>query len=422
MGKIKRKKHSLKWRMAYYLPFCMVLAIAGSALIGFYTNDLQVWYRQRHPDLHLSQDIFYEIQIAQNGGTYYPYSSNNKPGRPDLLSRVTVVPGTISYGEPMNSSNMKYYITFWIISYAQILLTPAWVIFCFMMTGYIFYNRELKKPINILLDASNQIAENQLDFTIPTVKNNELGMLCSAFEDMRSALYDNNQKMWRSLEERRRLNAAFSHDLRTPLTILKGYTEFLEEYVPDGKVSEDKLLSVLSMMNGQISRLEHYTQKMNSMQKLEDITPNIKAVNTKELFDMFNETGNLICGSRFQMNTGADTKVIHIDTELVIQVYENLISNAERYAESSVNVHCNISENLLTIKVVDDGCGFSEEALERAMQPFFRDDKEDKTHFGLGLYICRILCEKCGGNLTVDNYKNGGMVTATFFCKKIIEK
>lgn len=418
MGKIRRKKYSLKWSIAYYLPFCMVLAIAGAAFIGFYTNDLQVWYRQRHSDLHLSSDILYIIQISQNGEHYPP---NNKPGRPDLPNEVTVVPGTISQGEPMNSSNSRYFITYWVISFSQVILTPAWVIFCFMMTGYIFYNREMKKPINILLDASNQIAEDQLDFTIPTVKNNELGMLCAAFENMRSALYDNNQKMWRSLEERRRLNAAFSHDLRTPLTILKGYTEFLEEYIPDGKVSEDKLLSVLSMMSGQISRLEHYTQKMNTMQKLEDITPDIKEVSTEELFAMFTETGRLICGDRFQMNTTVDTVVIHLDTELVIQVYENLISNAERYALNSVNVNCNITEDLLTIDVLDDGSGFSEEALERAMQPFFRDDKEDKTHFGLGLYICRILCEKCGGTLTVENYKNGGMVTASFFCGEISE-
>ena len=81
---------------------------------------------------------------------------------------------------------------------------------------------------------------------------------------MRSALYESNRQLWRSLEERKRLNAAFSHDLRTPLTVLRGYADFLEKYIPGGRIPEKKLLEVLGMMNGQIVRLEHYTQKMSA--------------------------------------------------------------------------------------------------------------------------------------------------------------
>ena len=243
-------------------------------------------------------------------------------------------------------------------------------------------------------------------------------MLCMAFDDMRSALYDNNLEMWRSLEERKRLNSAFSHDLRTPLTVLRGYTDFLEKYIPDGKITEEKLLSVISMMNGQIARLEHYTQKMNAVQKLEDIVPNVREIPEDELFAALSETGRMICGDDFRMNGAPTHKTITVDTELVMQVYENLISNAVRYAEKSVVVNCSISGDILTISVLDDGKGFTEEALKNAAQPFFRDEKEpDKTHFGLGLYICRILCEKSGGTLTVENHDNGGMVTAQFLCR-----
>ena len=125
-----------------------------------------------------------------------------------------------------------------------------------------------------------------------------------------------------------------------------------------------------------------------------------------------------ICGDDFQMSGTLTHKTMAVDTELVMQVYENLISNAVRYAERCVVVNCNISEDILTISVLDDGKGFTEEALKNAAQPFFRDEKEpDKTHFGLGLYICRILCEKCGGTLTIANHENGGMATARFLCR-----
>ena len=60
--------------------------------------------------------------------------------------------------------------------------------------------------------------------------------------------------------------------------------------------------------------------------------------------------------------------------------------------------------------------------MKSAVQPFYREEKEpDTLHFGLGLYICKVICEKCGGSLTVENYGNGGCVTAEFLCKKIPE-
>lgn len=382
--------------MMLYLPFCLIAAFMGALFIGFGTNSLQEWYINRHSNIKLSPNIAYEIRMLQGN-----------------QAEVGYIPRA---GEDISISNLKYFIVYWIISYAQVILMPAWAIFCIAMAGITFYNRELKKPIDILLDASRQIADNQLDFKVEYNKQNELGMLCTAFDDMRSALYDNNLEMWRSLEERKRLNSAFSHDLRTPLTVLRGYTDFLGKYIPDGKITEEKLLSVISMMNGQISRLEHYTQKMNAVQKLEDIVPNECDILEEELFAALSETGRMICGDDFRMNGTPARKTIAVDTGLVMQVYENLISNAVRYAEKSVVVNCSISEDILTISVLDDGKGFTEEALKNAAQPFFRDEKEpDKTHFGLGLYICRILCEKCGGSLTVENHENGGKVTAQFF-------
>lgn len=404
MGKIKKKRYSLKWSLALYIPFCMAAAFLGAFVIGFATNDLQDWYRTRHPEM-LSYPKVYETHINQNG-----------------VETDFVVVMDAENKLSLYRENRRYLITYWIISNAQVLLVPAWMFLCFAVTGIIFYNVDLKKPINILLDASKKISENQLDFKVEYKKRNELGMLCTSFDEMRSALYENNREMWRSLEERKRLNSAFSHDLRTPLTVLKGYADFLEKYVPDGKVTDEKLLSVISMMNGQISRLEHYTQKMNAVQKLEDIVPNIHTIPVQDFWATLSETGKIICGESFRFIATQDAQTVSIDTELVIQVYENMITNAVRYARNSVEVRCCIAEGLLTISVLDDGTGFTEDALKHAAQPFFRDEKEpDKTHFGLGLYISRILCEKCGGRLTIQNHENGGEVTAEFVCEEIFK-
>ena len=306
-----------------------------------------------------------------------------------------------------------------IISNTQVVLMPIWTIFCVGITGLIFYNIELKKPIKTLMDASRKISENQLDFQIQCKKKNELGMLCDAFEDMRITLYENNQEMWKSLEERKRLNSAFSHDLRTPLTVLKGYIDFLQQYVPNGKVTEKKLINVLSMMDGQIVRLEHYTQKMNTAQKLEDVIPDIHPFSARSLSKDLMETGKLLCGDKnFNLSTSLNYDNIFIDNELVMQVYENMISNAVQYTENRIDVKFTISGVTMKISASDDGKGFTEAALKNADKPFFRDEKESDTHFGLGLYICRVLCEKHGGKLKISNHENGGIVTAEFFCGK----
>lgn len=84
-----------------------------------------------------------------------------------------------------------------------------------------FTEAKLETPLCILTTSANRIAENDLDFSIVYDKDDEMGLLCKAFEKMRSALESNNREMWRQMNERKKLNAAFSHDLRTPLTVTK---------------------------------------------------------------------------------------------------------------------------------------------------------------------------------------------------------
>ncbi|MDE5946239.1 MAG: HAMP domain-containing histidine kinase [Oscillospiraceae bacterium] len=393
MDKIKNKKHSLKWKFIIYMSICMFFAILGSFIIAVATNYLQDWYRSAH---HYKEGIFpnyrYEITIDENKIVHY-----------DMLYR-----------------DLHDDAIYWIISNTQILLIPLWMLLCMIITGIVFYNCELKKPFNIMLNASKQISENKLDFKVEYKKPNELGMLCKAFDEMRLALYKNNSEMWRSLEEYRRLNSAFSHDLRTPLTVLRGYADFLQKYIPDKKISEEKLISVLSMMNGQIERLEHYTQKMNSVQKLEDIIPEYKKVSIKTIYDTFQQTGNFLCKDKnikiiFSFVPDYIVTDINIDEEIIMQIYENFVSNALRYTKDCISVCLSANEKQFEFSVSDNGKGFSNEALKKASEPFFRDEKNSKHHFGLGLYICRILCEKCGGKLIISNqYSGGGTVKAIF--------
>lgn len=398
MAKIKKKSLSLKWSLFIYLPICFALSFFGAMAIGLTTNELQTWYENRHADVRLCFPSEKTLQILFGGD-----------GSPRIKYIVTD-------GRPF--ADAVYARRYFIISNAQFILVPLWVILCTALTCVVFYKRELQKPIDILLHASRKISENQLDFTISYKKQNELGQLCTAFDEMRRALDAGNREMWRSLEERKRLGAAFSHDLRTPLTVLRGYTDFLEKYL--GQVSQEKARHVLAMMSGQVERLENYTCKMSAIQKLEDITPDTAEVPAHTFKEELARSGGYICqDKRFTLRFRSDTDTLCIDSCLVLEVYENLLSNSTRYASDAVTADAAVLDGRLTISVQDDGDGFSEDALRLAAEPFYREDKsQNSSHFGLGLYICRIICEKCGGSLHLSNTERGGNVRVEFSCQK----
>lgn len=394
MGQISKKSKSIKWSFIKYIPICIILSYVGAAAIGHSTNYLQTWYEQKYAkeDSSLSY-VQYEIMFDDDGNIHHSMYEKKRAMYDDTI----------------------HFIGFQIISGAQIVLIPLWILLVVMLVGILFYRRELEEPITILLEASEKIAGSNLDFHIAYGKRNELGQLCQSFEKMRDALYQNNQEMWRILEERKKLNAAFSHDMRTPITVIKGYRDLLEKYIPGGELSEEKSMQILKMMEGQIDRLENYTQKMSAVQKLEDIAPLPKDVNFQEFLDKCAEISKMLAKDlQISYQTDSDTEKLWVDEELVLEVYENLVSNASRYAKDQLEINISTFDHLLTISVEDDGQGFTEEALQQAAKPFYRDRREEKNHFGLGLYICKMICEKCQGELVIENGRTGGKVTASF--------
>ena len=100
--------------------------------------------------------------------------------------------------------------------------------------------------------------------------------------------------------------------------------------------------------------------------------------------------------------TAATARLSGLDEAIFSAVSENLLTNAGRYAEKEICTALSLRRDRLILKVEDDGEGFSEELLRKGMQPFVRGDKSDPGHFGMGLYICRLLCEKHGGSLHLD--------------------
>ena len=219
-------------------------------------------------------------------------------------------------------------------------------------------------------------------------------------------------EMWRQLEERKRLNSAFAHDLRTPLTVLKGQSEMLIKYMPQMPV--EKVISTAEMMQRHIARLETYVDTINDLQRLEDIEVDKKTIAVSDVIEQMHSTGISVCqGKKFVFNTSlSDISEVYLDFAIVMRVYENLLSNACRFAENKITVCIEIENDYFRLTVSDDGNGFSSRDLSNATKPFYKAETDHK-HFGMGLNICKILCEKHGGNLELKN-QGGASVLAVF--------
>ncbi|GIP37889.1 two-component sensor histidine kinase [Paenibacillus sp. J31TS4] len=299
---------------------------------------------------------------------------------------------------------------------AAVLLTVAAGI---VTMAVLFYRWKLKRPLELLKRASENISANNLDFRVSYDSRDEMGELVAVFETMRAQLETTIKTLWRSAEERKQLNAIFAHDLRTPLSVLKGYGEFLAAYLPEKKVSEEKVLDLIHTINLHIVRLERYADAMSSIQKLEDVPVHRQPTDLHSLAAMLNDSAEQLArplGKRFVSSMEHANSVLYADPHVLMRVFENLAANAVRYAASQVNVRYVLQEDELQMIVTDDGPGFSDEAVHKAMLPFYRGEVWEATeHHGLGLYVCKVLCETHGGSLQLDNSpQGGGCVTAKF--------
>lgn len=260
-----------------------------------------------------------------------------------------------------------------------------------------------------LREGTERIRNQDLDFSIPEVSEDELGRICSAFEIMRGELLKANQELWRQSEERKQLNAAFSHDLRNPVTVLKGSLKLLRQGMMDEQT--------LDRMESYTLRIEQYIEVMSSIQRLEQMPVRSDIVDIATLYTELKETAQLLAPKLDTLCLAPDAGTIKIDHGIFLTVAENLIGNASRFARRKLTITLNLEKEFLLLVFTDDGPGFPSELLKNGPKPFEKTANNGE-HFGMGLYGSSLLCRKHGGELHLRNRSEGGATAkASFFIK-----
>lgn len=384
MGKIRTKSLKMSMAVTFLITICVIGVLSG--LTVFTANQAQHEILKNRPAIIRNPKI---TPDKATGGYIIDISENQNIWEWQELS---------------TKQNIIYYG-----SYAAMIGLPVvYIVGGIGIATMVYYKRKLRIPIAQLQNGIKRIQENDLDFCIEYNGGDELGQLCGSMEKMRKELRQNNKALWEALEQRKLLNASVAHDLRTPITVLKGYLDYLEDGILQDKLTEDKLLDTVLSMQGAVTRLEQYAECVRNLEKIENIEIKIQPENVKLLIKEIESNISQLTGKKeILFSDGISFDEVNIDKGVLFRILENLLQNALRYAEKQININITQNDKFLILTVKDDGKGFTETDLKKADTMFYSKDR-GKEHFGIGLGICKILCEKHGGRLLITNNKEKG--------------
>ena len=266
-------------------------------------------------------------------------------------------------------------------------------------------SQTISESITILEETTQKIAQGALDTKIapPKGKNaNEITSLAESLEKMRGSLKDNQDR-------RTKFIMGISHDLRTPVALIKGYTEA----ITDGVVTDmDKVKGSLSIIHTKADQLEGMINDLINYVKLNntDWLQTLEFVYLKPILVEF--TGSAAATAEaykrnihVRIDVGPETQV-KMDRNLFSRALENIYSNALRYTRDgdSISVEADETEDEVFIRISDTGIGIGEKDLKRIWDIFYRGTNSRREGgMGIGLSVVKTIIDTHGWNIDVTS-------------------
>ena len=305
------------------------------------------------------------------------------------------------------------------------------LIFITIFTGFVltlWIYKGILRPVRELKKAANDIGNGNLDFEIKQYKNNEFGELCEAFEEMRKHLKESIEENIRSDEESKELISNISHDLKTPITAIKGYVEGIMDGVADSPEKMDKYIKTIYNKTNDMDRL---IGELTIYSRIDcnKIPYNFVKLDLEEYFeDCVDEINTDLDarGIKLTYINYVDKGVMVIaDPEQLKRVINNIISNSVKYMdkeEGFVAIRIQDEDDFVHIEMEDNGKGVGINELPYIFDRFYRTDasrNSTKGGSGIGLAIAKKVIEAHGGRIWASSKKGSG-TTIHFILRKII--
>lgn len=306
------------------------------------------------------------------------------------------------------------------------------------LSGY--FGRYVGKKLTGLKEAAEKIKVQNLDFSIKDCGIKEIDEILHSLEQMKTELKNSLERQWNMEQAKKEQIAALAHDIKTPLTIIRGNAELLEdiinnaqnivsteninnlEYIRDienNKIKEQK--EYIDYISKNVKQIEEYMKALMEISNSENVLAMQPGIIVLPDFieKIYNQTQALANKKSLTIKLidNCNTAEISMDETLMQRALMNVISNAVDYSPEGgiLSLQISSSGEAIRFRVTDAGRGFSKEEMKSAPNQFYMGDssRTSRNHYGLGLYITDTIVKLHGGSLYIANSPatGGGQVT-----------
>lgn len=285
-----------------------------------------------------------------------------------------------------------------------------------------FVSRSIIRPLRALKKAADQIKEGNLDFVVRQESKDEIGELALSFEQMRSRLKQSVQRQLQYEENRKELISNISHDLKTPITAIKGYVEGIMDGVTNTPEKLDKYVRTIYNKSVQMDRLidelflfskldlnsqPFHFEQVNLVSFLQDCIDELHMDIEKQGVSF-----------QFEEEPGLSAAWVDADRDKLKRVVINIIENAMKYMDKDkeqafIRMRIKVTAQWYAIEIEDNGQGIDPEALPHIFDRFYRADRSRNTNTGgsgLGLAIAKQIMEGHDGGISAASVPGAGTV------------
>ena len=283
------------------------------------------------------------------------------------------------------------------------------------LTKYI--SRHIMTSIDTLVNGVHEISDGNLSYRIEYDKGDEFDAVCANFNEMASRLSEMVKQRQIDDNNRKELIAGISHDLKTPLTSIRGHIEGLRKGIASTPEMREKYLSVIQ---NKAEDIEYILSQLFLFSKIDigEFPLNLETV------DIGDELDRIISGlvdeykeRRLAVSLIEKTKgaLVSIDTVQFKNVVQNILDNSVKYGikdNARAEIFCRKNDDSVVIIISDNGPGVSDELLTKIFKVFYRGDtsrNEPGKGSGLGLAISSKIVERLNGSIIAENVQDGGL-------------
>lgn len=290
----------------------------------------------------------------------------------------------------------------------NILLLTLLIIFCFIsiITITLIWAKTISGELNPLLDASEEIRKQNLDFQVKKSNVQEFNAILESLEKIKLGLSESLRTNWREEEKKRNQISALSHDIKTPVSIIKGNSELLGET----KLTEEQE-TYLNYIRKNTSRIDKYIQTLMLVNKSNQANElNFTQIRAKEFVENIEKLAKEFT-STYKLNLlediNYDDDFLIVDLKNFERAFLNILSNAKEQSPKNSTIKLIICSKAakLQISILDQGHGFTGEDLLYAKDQFYQGDKSrhSKENHGIGLFVAEQIIDMHGGSLVLEN-------------------